>query len=124
MTTNLKTQALRTYRAILRELPRRTPPSPLQTRLRTLYQQQPSQTPQANAEGVEVEEQLQMKLQQAEQWAMYARAQRKYASLVERYNPGATLTEEERIRLTARRVGWDLPDLSGVEGEKGSGSSS
>ncbi|PKY04361.1 hypothetical protein P168DRAFT_304660 [Aspergillus campestris IBT 28561] len=116
---DLKTQALRTYRAILRELPRRTPPSPLQTRLRTLYQQQPSQTPQAKTEGGEGEGQLQMKLQQAEQWAMYARAQRKYAALVERYNPGATLTEEEKIRLTARRVGWDLPDLSEVEGEKG-----
>ncbi|PLN84514.1 hypothetical protein BDW42DRAFT_191599 [Aspergillus taichungensis] len=114
---NLKTQALRTYRAILRELPRRNPPTPLQTRLRTLYQQQPTQT---QTEGGEGEEQLQAKLQHAEQWAMYARAQRKYAALVERYNPGATLTEEERIRLTARRVGWDLPDLSAVEGEKGS----
>lgn len=116
---NLKTQALRSYRAILRELPRRSPPTPLQTRLRTLYQQQPAQTQTVGGEGAE--EQLQAKLQHAEQWAMYARAQRKYASLVERYNPGATLTEEERIRLTARRVGWDLPDLSAVEGgEKGS----
>lgn len=49
--------------------------------------------------------------------AQYARAQRTYSALLERYNPGMNLDEEERIRLTARRVGMDLPEL--YEGEDG-----
>lgn len=47
--------------------------------------------------------------------AQYARAQRTYAALLERYNPGMNMDEEEKIRLTARRVGMDLPDLYEVE---------
>lgn len=44
-----------------------------------------------------------------------------YATLLERYNPGMNMDEEERVRLTARRVGMELPEefLSG--GEQGSG---
>ena len=30
--------------------------------------------------------------------------------LLERYNPGMGMDEEERVRLTARRVGRDLPE--------------
>lgn len=30
--------------------------------------------------------------------------------LLERYNPGMGMNEEERVRLTARRVGMDLPE--------------
>ena len=33
-----------------------------------------------------------------------------YATLLERYNPGMSMEEEERVRLTARRVGMDLPE--------------
>lgn len=33
-----------------------------------------------------------------------------YATLLERYNPGMNMEEEERVRLTARRVGMDLPE--------------
>lgn len=33
-----------------------------------------------------------------------------YATLLERYNPGMNMDEEERVRLTARRVGMDLPE--------------
>jgi hypothetical protein len=29
--------------------------------------------------------------------------------LVERYNPGMNMDEEERVRLSARRVGMNLP---------------
>jgi hypothetical protein len=29
--------------------------------------------------------------------------------LLERYNPGMGMTEEERVRLSARRVGINLP---------------
>ena len=32
-----------------------------------------------------------------------------YAHLLDLYNPGMSMDEEERIRLTARRVGWELP---------------
>ena len=53
---------------------------------------------------------------QAEQLVGYLRAQRQYATLLERYNPGMGMDEEERVRLTARRVGMDLP----VEYEKDS----
>lgn len=33
-----------------------------------------------------------------------------YATLLERYNPGMNMDEEERVRLTARRVGMELPN--------------
>lgn len=33
-----------------------------------------------------------------------------YATLLERYNPGMSMTEEDKVRLTARRVGMDLPE--------------
>lgn len=33
-----------------------------------------------------------------------------YATLLERYNPGMNMEDEERVRLTARRVGMDLPE--------------
>jgi len=39
----------------------------------------------------------------------YLHAQRIYTTLVERYNPGMNMDEEERTRLTARRVGMELP---------------
>ena len=44
-------------------------------------------------------------------------AQRTYASLLERYNPGLGMTEEERVRLSARRVGMNLPVEFDGEGE-------
>ena len=39
----------------------------------------------------------------------YVQAQRMYATLIERYNPGMGMSEEERVRLSARRVGINLP---------------
>lgn len=46
-----------------------------------------------------------------------------YATLLERYNPGigAEMDEEERVRLTARRVGMDLPGEREREREGGEG---
>lgn len=47
-----------------------------------------------------------------------------YATLVERYNPGMNMNEEERIRLTARRVGMDLPeefDIASANSGEGGG---
>jgi ATP synthase assembly factor FMC1 len=32
-----------------------------------------------------------------------------YVTLLERYNPGMGMDEEERLRLTARRVGLEMP---------------
>ncbi|AEO63972.1 uncharacterized protein THITE_2109598 [Thermothielavioides terrestris NRRL 8126] len=59
---------------------------------------------------------------QAEQYLAYLRAQRTYVTLLERYNPGMGMDEEERVRLTARRVGLDLPvEYSGDEEGKGEG---
>jgi ATP synthase assembly factor FMC1 len=40
----------------------------------------------------------------------YVQAQRMYATLIERYNPGMGMSEEERVRLTARKVGMELPE--------------
>ncbi|KAF2021051.1 hypothetical protein BU24DRAFT_416724 [Aaosphaeria arxii CBS 175.79] len=103
-----RTQILSLYRHLLRELPVRsaaTPsrtahqklssPSQLQKRLRSILSSQ-----HANEKG---------QLQQAEQFVRYVQAQRMYATLIERYNPGMGMSEEERVRLTARRVGMDLP---------------
>lgn len=48
-------------------------------------------------------------LQEGEQFVAYVQAQRQYLSLIERYNPGMNMDEEERVRLSARRVGMNLP---------------
>jgi ATP synthase assembly factor FMC1 len=48
-------------------------------------------------------------IEQAEQFIRYIKAQRMYLTLVERYNPGSNMSTEERVRLTARKVGMDLP---------------
>jgi ATP synthase assembly factor FMC1, mitochondrial len=82
------------YRAFLRELPFRGPQSrsPLQERIRTALSTEPSTS-----------------IEQAEQFMQYVKAQRMYATLLERYNPGMNMDDEERIRLTARRVGMNLP---------------
>lgn len=45
----------------------------------------------------------------AEEMLLFLRSQRKYTELLERYNPGATMSQAERNRLTAKRVGLSLP---------------
>ncbi|KAI9664643.1 MAG: hypothetical protein M1821_006089 [Bathelium mastoideum] len=94
------------YRRLLRELPARSPPqtilshpSPLQRRIRDTTALGDSAGNGIRAVSAEA----------AEQFVQYAQAQRMYATLVERYNPGMGMSEEERVRLTARRVGMDLP---------------
>jgi hypothetical protein len=44
------------------------------------------------------------------QVAEYLKSQRIYKTLLQRYNPGALMEDEERIRLSAKRVGLDLPN--------------
>ena len=84
------------YRSILRELPHcpLNAPSPIQHRIRSTF---------ASTENPQ-------QVEEAEQFIQYVRAQRMYATLLERYNPGMNMDEEERVRLTARRVGMDMPD--------------
>jgi ATP synthase assembly factor FMC1 len=96
------------YRRLLRELPipsttipsrtqhqKLSAPSTLQKRLRDTVTKSSAKT--------------QSQIQQAEQFAQYVQAQRTYITLIERYNPGMGMSEEERVRLSARRVGMDLP---------------
>ncbi|KAL8765805.1 MAG: hypothetical protein Q9209_007209 [Squamulea sp. 1 TL-2023] len=87
------------YRSLLRELPHRplSESSLVQQRIRTTIATQPP-------------EDVRLQMDQAEQYIQYAKAQRIYTTLLERYNPGMEMDEEERVRLTARRVGMDLPD--------------
>ncbi|KAK7421523.1 hypothetical protein QQZ08_009938 [Neonectria magnoliae] len=89
------------YRSILRELPPRpilaAPRAPLHTRLRESF----AATPSSDAAAA--------RAAAAEQAVAYLRSQRLYATLVERYNPGMGMDEEERVRLSARRVGMDMP---------------
>ena len=49
-------------------------------------------------------------MEEAEQYVQYLKAHRAYITLLERYNPGMNMTEEERTRLTARKVGLELPE--------------
>jgi ATP synthase assembly factor FMC1 len=94
------------YRSLLRELPSRdlasrdlASRSPLQDRIRNTIAT-PTNTP----------------IEQAEQFLQYVKAQRMYATLLERYNPGMNIDEEERVRLTAKRVGMDLPEEYEIPG--------
>ncbi|EEQ29359.1 conserved hypothetical protein [Microsporum canis CBS 113480] len=97
---NIQLQTRSIYRAILRELPSRPrfSASPLQTKIRQHLSTAPEDS---NAAWAQLEE--------AEQFTQYIRAQRQYVTLLERYNPGADMDQEERVRLTARRVGMSLP---------------
>jgi hypothetical protein len=113
--TDLSLQSRHLYRALLRELPRRplSSPSPLKLRFRERFQQSSA----SNETSAVLQ---QRELEKAEQFVRYARAQRMYATLVERYNPGMEMDQEERVRLTARRVGIDLPvENGGTNGEEG-----
>ncbi|CAI9637342.1 unnamed protein product [Alternaria burnsii] len=96
------------YRRLLRELPstpqttrtqhqKLSSPSKLQQRIRQTLSR-PSPTGNAQSQ-----------VAQAEQFIQYVQAQRTHSTLLERYNPGMGMTEEERVRLSARRVGINLP---------------
>jgi ATP synthase assembly factor FMC1 len=91
------------YRSILRELPSRplaAPPSPLRSSIRASFTEL----------GPDPSSEYSLRQrQQAEQFIQYVKAQRNYITLLERYNPGMTMDDEDRIRLTARRVGMNLP---------------
>ena len=88
------------YRSILRELPHRpiSNPSPLHQRIRTTFSTSSSPAP------------ISQQLEEGQHFIQYAKAQRLYTTLLERYNPGMSMDEEERVRLTMRRVGMDMPE--------------
>lgn len=46
---------------------------------------------------------------------VYLQASRIHKELLERYNPTLRLSEEEKIKLTANRVGLDMPKTVGSE---------
>ncbi|KAF1911063.1 hypothetical protein BDU57DRAFT_108921 [Ampelomyces quisqualis] len=97
------------YRRFLRELP--IPPTTISSRTRHQKLSAPSTLQKQLRDTISKPSAAneQSQLQQAEQFAQYLQAQRKYISLIERYNPGMGMSEEERVRLSARRVGMNLP---------------
>ncbi|KAG9528647.1 hypothetical protein E4T50_00448 [Aureobasidium sp. EXF-12298] len=132
MSTPTPTTLRSLYRSLLRELPPRTSrtPSPLAVHLRNTFASTPTTTPKSSItraslsdaqstsstmatssglDGIGATKTALQRVQEAEQLAQYLKAQRTYVTLVERYNPGMNMNEEERVRLTARRVGMDLP---------------
>ncbi|KAL2409271.1 hypothetical protein ABEF95_012623 [Exophiala dermatitidis] len=98
------------YRRLLRELPplpvprHRAPRTPIHASIRKHFSD-PAQT---QAESLS-EAAARARRQEVEQLVAYLRAQRMYGTLLQRYNPGMGMDEEERVRLTARRVGMEMP---------------
>ncbi|KAI6367236.1 hypothetical protein MCOR25_004970 [Pyricularia grisea] len=97
------------YRSLLRALPARqhilsNDPTPLHRTLRAQFRQ-----PLSGGDKQQQQQPTPRAIEQARQYAAYFAAQRTYTALLERYNPGMGMDEEERVRLTARRVGMDLP---------------
>lgn len=94
------------YRSILREIPHRplSTPSSIQQRIRSSFNSSP--------DGSNHDTTVAQQVAEGEQFLQYAKAQRMYSTLLERYNPGigSVMDEDERTRLTARRVGINLPE--------------
>ncbi|KAH8812043.1 hypothetical protein F5884DRAFT_750367 [Xylogone sp. PMI_703] len=106
MSTTTPTKLRSIYRSFLRELP----PRSLAERSRTPLQKRIRETIESPTSTRSIDE--------AEQFLQYVKAQRMYATLIERYNPGMGMDQEEKVRLTARRVGMDLPEEFLNQGKK------
>lgn len=52
---------------------------------------------------------MQADIQHAQDVLLFWRSQRTHRMLLERYNPAAGMEVDEKIRLSARRVGLELP---------------
>ncbi|KAM0478471.1 hypothetical protein ACHAPX_005059 [Trichoderma viride] len=106
------------YRSLLRELPPRpilaSPRTPIHNRIRSSFTENQGSSNSSSPSPHDAEHQAQL----AHQAVTYLRAQRMYVTLVERYNPGMEMSQDERIRLTARRVGMDLPATKAKKEEK------
>lgn len=96
------------YRSILREIPHRplSTPSQIQQRIRSSF------TSPLAPDGSNHHNTVTQQVAEGEEYLRYAKAQRMYTVLLERYNPGigSMMDEDERTRLTARRVGINLPE--------------
>ncbi|KAH8725027.1 hypothetical protein GQ44DRAFT_749766 [Phaeosphaeriaceae sp. PMI808] len=105
--SELSPQLRSLYRRLLRELP-----IPITTASRTQHQKlsAPSTLQQHIRKSItDPPLKSQSQIAHAEQFTQYVQAQRSYLALIERYNPGMGMSEEERVRLSARRVGMNLP---------------
>lgn len=98
------------YRSILREIPHRplSTPSQIQQRIRSSFSSPVAPPDGSSNHHTTVTQQV----AEGEEYLRYATAQRMYTVLLERYNPGirSMMDEDERTRLTARRVGINLPE--------------
>lgn len=97
------------YRRLLRELPMRQPsilanPSAIQQHIRADLSHASQ-----NESAADSHRPIDHRIAEAEQFLQYLKAQRTYTTLLERYNPGMSMNDEDKIRMTARRVGMDLP---------------
>ncbi|KJR85318.1 Ras guanyl-nucleotide exchange factor [Sporothrix schenckii 1099-18] len=126
MTHNLRSL----YRAFLRELPPRPllkgPRSPLHAQLRAEFEApSASSASSATSSSSPTPTPAAQSAFHGEQYFAFLQAQRTHTMLLERYNPNLAgdMDDAERIRLTARRVGINLPvefkDGEGSEGEGG-----
>jgi ATP synthase assembly factor FMC1 len=122
-TTATPTTLRALYRALLRELPtsashpthiattrtahaKLSAPSSVQRSVRAAFASSSSNN---NTTAASTSSSSAAQLGLAEQAILYAQAQREYCALIERYNPGMGMSEEERVRLSARRIGMNLP---------------
>lgn len=119
MEASARAQARALYRRLLRELPpdattgkHAQVASPLRDSVRSQFLQNPENSNSSPEYAL-------ARRQEAEQAIQYLKAQRTYGVLLARYNPGAEMDEEERVRLTARRVGMDMPEEWYGKGEPG-----
>ena len=99
-------QARSLYRRFLREIPSRSPslltnPSPMQKHIRADISHDGRQA--------QPDKPAQQRIEEAEQFVQYLKAQRMYITLMERYNPGMNMLEEDRVKATGRRVGMEMP---------------
>jgi len=60
-------------------------------------------------EGLKVTKETPKNIRHIQDMANFLSYQRTYQELIERYNPGLTMTQEDKVRRTANRVGLDLP---------------
>lgn len=116
------------YRRFLRELPARQPsilanPSPIQKHIRADFATAAPEDTDSTSVQHQTAKPPSTRLHEAEQYVQYLKSQRVYTTLLERYNPGMNMAEEDRVKLTSRRVGMDLPIeyLKGQGGGSGGG---
>ncbi|KAG7821703.1 hypothetical protein KL919_000610 [Ogataea angusta] len=49
-------------------------------------------------------------LEHLKNMATFVKSQREYVELLERYNPGISMKQTDKVRKTARRVGLEVPE--------------